>query len=902
MNSFRLLKPKPISSLSSNTTIPLSRPPQTPINPLLTPINSITSPFQLHTHLLKSGHLSNPASIHQLLNLYSCHNLPLSARNLFDEIPGPDHISYSSLISAYTRNSLPLEALKTFIKMRFSDVPCNQFTLPTLLKASSLVPDFLAGLQIHAVAIVTGFESDVFVANTLVVFYANFGELSDSLRLFRGIADKNAVSWNGLLSGFVKNDLCRDAVDLFVEMFGDGIRPTEFGFSTVINACTESRDLFRGRTVHGLLKRVGFESDPFTANALVDMYSKLGEIEDASFVFGEMVSRDVVSWNAFISGCVINGCDRKAISLFMDMRVSRMIPNVFTLSSILKACAGTEMLELGRQIHANLIKNEFHSDGFVGIGLVDMYAKCDCREESKKAFDLIKEKDLVAWNALISGFSHCGSDEEALELFSEMRKEGLSFNRTTLTAVLKSAANLHALSMSNQIHSLAIKCRLLSDSHVVNGLIDAYGKSNCIEEAGKIFDECPVGDVFSFTSLITAQSQSGQGEESIKLYCQMLEKNLNPDSFVLSSILNACASLSAYEQGKQVHVHIVKLGFISDIFAGNALVNMYAKCGSIEDAGLAFEEIPERGTVSWSAMIGGLAQHGHGKEALNLFDLMLKNQISPNHITLTSVLCACNHAGLINEAEKFFNSIEVIFGVSRTQEHYACMIDIYGRSGRLKSATELLHSMPFEPSAAVWGALLNAARVHGDIELGKKAAEMLFVLEPEKSGTHILLANTYASVGQWKYASEVRRSMKEGKVKKEPGMSWVELKDRVHTFIVGDRSHERSEEIYKKLKELEEGIKKLGYVPMLEVDLHDVERGEKEVLLSMHSERLAVAFALISLPEGATVRVKKNLRVCRDCHNALKLMAKVVQREIVVRDTNRFHHFRDGSCSCGDYW
>lgn len=749
---------------------------------------------------------------------------------------------------------------------------------------------------------VTGFETDVFVANTLVALYASFGRLEDSWRLFREIPDKNAVSWNALLAGYVRNERCGEAIDLFVEMAGCGTRPTEFGFSTVINACTDRRDLCRGRMLHGFLKRVGFDSDAFTGNALVDMYAKMGEVEDAGLVFGEMGCPDVVSWNAFIAGCVVNGHDRRAIGLFVDMRWSGMVPNVFTLSSILKACAGTEMLALGKQIHANLIKNRFCSDGFVGIGLVDMYAKCDCMSESKMAFNLIAEKDLVAWNAMISGFSHAGSDEEAVKLFADMRKNGMSFNRTTLTAILKSAASLQALSVSKQIHSLAVKHGLLSDSHVVNGLIDSYGKSNCLEEASKIFELCPVEDVFSFTSLISAQSQSGQGEEALKLYCLMLAKNLKPDSFVCSSVLNACASLSAYEQGKQIHVHIVKSGFINDIFAGNALVNMYAKCGSIEDATFAFDEIPERGIVSWSAMIGGLAQHGHGKEALCLFQQMLDNGVSPNHITLTSVLCACNHAGMVTEAERYFHSMKEMFGIERTQEHYACMIDLLGRVGRLESAMELVDSMPFEPGAAVWGSLLGASRVYGDVELGKKAAEMLFVLEPEKSGTHILLANTYASAGQWDKASEVRRLMKGSQVKKEPGMSWVELKDKVHTFIVGDRSHERSEEIHNKLEELKDLMGKAGYVPMVDVDLHDVERGEKEVLLWQHSERLAVAFALISTPAGVPIRVKKNLRVCRDCHNALKFMSKIVEREIVVRDTNRFHHFRDGSCSCGDFW
>ncbi|KAL0426976.1 UNVERIFIED_CONTAM: Pentatricopeptide repeat-containing protein [Sesamum latifolium] len=494
---------------------------------------------------------------------------------------------------------------------------------------------------------------------------------------------------------------------------------------------------------------------------------------------------------------------------------------MFTLSSALKACAALGVQEL----------------------------------DAITVYRLMPEKDLVALNAMISGHTQNGEDREAITLFVEMYKKRMEFDQATLLAVLNAIADLAAITICKQIHALIVKSGYQADNFILNSLVDSYGKS---------------------------YAQYGQGEEALKLYLKLLDMDLKPDSFVCSSLLNACANLSAYEQGKQIHVHVLKLGFMSDVFAGNSLVNITV--------------------VSWSAMIGGLAQHGHGKEALHLFDEMLKDGISPNHVTLVSVLSACNHAGLVNEAQWYFETMKEQFGIEPTQEHYACMIDVLGRAGKLDKAMHLVNNMPFEANSTVWGALLGAAKIHKDVELGQHAAEVLYTLEPEKSGTHVLLANIYASAGLWENVAKVRRLMKDSKVKKEPGMSWMEVKDSIYTFTVGDRSHSRSEEIYAKLEKLGEEMAKAGYVPKLEVDLHDVEKKEKELLLSYHSEKLAVAFGLIATPPGAPIRVKKNLRICLDCHSAFKYICKIESREIIIRDINRFHHFRDGSCSCGDYW
>ncbi|KAF5474441.1 hypothetical protein F2P56_006340 [Juglans regia] len=863
---------------------------------------SINSGMEVHAHVVRFGLFEDRNVRNHLVNLYSKCRCFGYARKLVEESTEPDLVSWSALISGYAQNGLGKEAILAFHEMHLLGVKCNEFTFPSVLKACSVTKDLGLGKQVHGIVVVTGFEFDVFVANTLIVLYAKCGELGDSRRLFYAIPERGVVSWNALFSSYVQSGFCGEALDLFQEMVSNGISPNEFSLSSILNACSGLGNGGQGKKMHGYLVKLGYDYDPFSANALVDMYAKVGDIEDAIIVFEEIAQPDIVSWNAVIAGCVLHGNHDWALKLFVKMRRSETRPNMFTLSSALKACAGMGLEELGRQLHSRLIKMDTESDLFVGVGLIDMYSKCHMMGEARMVFNLMPNEDLIAYNAVISGHSHNGEDMEAVSLFAEMHKEGIGFNQTTLCTVLKSTASLEAINVSRQLHALSLKFGFHSDIYVINSILDAYGKCSRLDDATRTFEECPIGDLVAFTSMITAYSQYGQGEEALKLYLQMHDRGIKPDPFVCSSLLNACANLSAYEQGKQIHVHALKFGFMSDVFAGNSIVNMYAKCGSIDDADRAFSEIPERGIVSWSAMIGGLAQHGHGKQALQLFNQMLKDDVSPNHITLVSVLCACNHAGLVSEAREYFDSMRELFGIEPMQEHYACMIDLLGRAGKLDEAMELVNTMPFQANASIWGALLGAARIHKNVHLGRHAAEMLLTLEPEKSGTHVLLANIYASAGMWENVAKVRRLMKDSMVKKEPGMSWIEVKDKVYTFIVGDRSHSRSKEIYAKLDELADLMNKAGYVPMVEIDLHDLEQSEKERLLFHHSEKLAVAFGLIATPPGVPIRVKKNLRICVDCHTAFKFICKIVSREIIVRDINRFHHFKGGLCSCGDYW
>nr|ABK26521.1 unknown [Picea sitchensis] len=370
----------------------------------------------------------------------------------------------------------------------------------------------------------------------------------------------------------------------------------------------------------------------------------------------------------------------------------------------------------------------------------------------------------------------------------------------------------------------------------------------------------------------------------------------------MAGILRACASVAALEQGKQVHADIIKIGFELDVSVSNGLVDMYGKCGRIEDAQEVFSKLLEPDVASWNAMISGLAQHGCGKEAVLLFEQMLQTGVKPNQITFVVVLSGCSHAGLVDEGRNYFDSMTRDHGISPKAEHYSCMVDLFGRAGCLDEALNFINQMPVEPNASVWGSLLGACRVHGNIELAERAVEQLIELTPENPGTYVLLSNIYAAAGRWDDAGKVRKMMKDRSVKKEPGCSWIEVQNKVHPFIVGDSSHPQIEEIYETLETLTLQMKAAGYIPNTNFVLHDVEEEQKEWILGHHSEKLAIAFGIISTPPGTTIRVVKNLRVCGDCHTATKFISRIVSREIVLRDTHRFHHFKDGQCSCGDYW
>lgn len=576
-------------------------------------------------------------------------------------------------------------------------------------------------------------------------------------------------------------------------------------------------------------------------------------------------------------------------------------PDRILYHKLLKRCTELGKLIEGKIVHAHIINSQFRNDLVMLNTLLNLYCKCGSLDDARKVFDGMYQRDMVTWTALITGYSQHDRPEEALVLFPQMLRQGLKPNQFTLSSLFKASGVGSSHKNGSQLHAYCLKCGYESHVYVGSSLLDMYARCGNMVETQLIFDTLESKNEVSWNALIAGHARKGEGEDALRLFLIMQRKGFRPTHFTYSSVFTACASTGSLEQGKWVHAHMIKSGGRLVAFVGNTLLDMYAKSGNIEDANRVFHRLEKRDVVSWNSMLTGYAQHGHGKETLKHFEEMLRIGIQPNDITFLCVLTACSHAGLLKEGQQYFELMNK-HKVEPQVSHYVTVVDLLGRAGSFEEAQRFIREIPIEPTAVVWKALLGACRMHKNIELGAYAAERVFQLDPHDSGPHVLLYNIYASAGRWDDAAKVRKMMKESGVKKEPACSWVEIENSVHMFVANDGTHPQKEEIYKMWQKISEKIKEMGYIPDTNHVLLFVDEQEREAKLQYHSEKLALAFSLLNTPFGSTIRIKKNIRVCGDCHSAFKFASRVVEREIILRDTNRFHHFRDGFCSCGDYW
>ncbi|CAM6026226.1 unnamed protein product [Sphagnum balticum] len=631
----------------------------------------------------------------------------------------------------------------------------------------------------------------------------------------------------------------------------------------LLQACGRTKSLEYGKRVHAHISKRKLDRDLILGNNLISMYVKCGSISRARQVFNTMLERDVVSWTAMIAGVAKQRDVKGAFEAFQQMQQEGLKPNVITFMSILNACACPAALEKGRHIHSLIVETGADSDVSILNALISMYSRCNSIVDARQIFDSMCKRNVVSWNAMMAGYITQGNEVSARQVFDRMHQRDV-FSWTTLISV--------------------------------------YWKCGSKEDACQVFNQMPVRNVVSWTAMISGSAQQGYAEDALDLFQQMQQEGVKPNKVTFISVLNACASLSALEEGKMLHDLIVKAGLQPDVSVGNALISMYSKCGSLDEASKVFHRMAHRDVVSWNAMISGNAHHGHCHKGLDLFEQMQLEGVRPDKVTFIAVLQACSHAGFIDLGRHYFCSMIQDYGIVQTGEHYGTMVDLVGRAGHLDEAEEILNKKPFQPGALELGALLSACRIHGAVEIAERAADSAFKLEPEKSGIYVMLANIYAAAGRWDGARNVRLLMEERGVKKEPGRSWIVVKNKVHSFVSEDQTHQQTEEIYAELARLTRQMKEAGYVPDTRFILHDVDPWQKEWVLGRHSERLAIAYGLISTPPGTTIRIFKNLRVCGDCHTATKFISKIVGREIVARDVSRFHHFKNGVCSCSDYW
>eukprot|EP01018_Ginkgo_biloba_P037445 Gb_29869 [translate_table: standard] len=756
--------------------------------------------------------------------------------------------------------------------------------------------------QVHAQLFLLGFNRNVFLGAKLVNMYAKCGSLENARLVFDKIHERDVFLWNAMLTGYARKGTSKDILILYHQMQEEGIQPDNFTFSFVLKACADLSALPQGKNIHSHIIKTGFQPDVFVETGLIDMYVKCGSIENARQAFDKKSQENVVSWTAIIGAYALCGHAVEALKFFNRMQLVDVKPNPVTMVNVLSACAHLGDMQQGKLIHACVIKSGFESNFYVETALIDMYAKWGRICDAHQVFDKMTRRDVVSWSAMIAGCAHNGLENEALSLFNQMQLAHVKPNSVTVLSVLLACAKLGALPEGKSIHNYIIGGGFQSDTSVQNSLISMYARCGIIEVACNLFEKMSNKNVVSWNSMIAGYAQNGHTNEALELFYQMRLANVIPDSVTMVSALLACDYVGALHQGKLIHGYIMKSGFMSNVFVATALIDMYAKCGSVDIAREVFDKTCNRNVVLWSAMIAGYGIHGHGQDALALFSQMQQTGLRPNHITFICLLSACSHAGLVDEGLQYFDCMSQDYGITPRMKHYACMVDLLGRAGHLNKAQEFIQNMPLKPDVSVWGALLGACRIHCNTGLGEHVADCLFDLQPKDPGYYVLLSNIYAAAGRWNDVTKVRTMMKDRGLRKTPGCSLIEVNNRVHAFFVGDRSHPQSEHIYATLETLGRQIEAAGYVPSTNFVLHDVEEEVKEHMLYSHSEKLAIVFGLINTLPGTPIRITKNLRVCGDCHNATKFISKTVKREIIMRDANRFHQFRDGLCSCGDYW
>ncbi|XP_024543183.1 pentatricopeptide repeat-containing protein At3g24000, mitochondrial-like isoform X1 [Selaginella moellendorffii] len=887
------------------------------------------------------------------------------AREFFEKMPNRTVSSWNTMIMGFVQADQGELALEFFAEMQEKGFVPDPRTFVAALKAcTSLalkeqakqvdgnlvkVESLKRGAALHSELASRGHETNIYVSSTLVDMYSKCGSMVQTKRVFDRMQRHDVVSWNAIITGYAQSGDANEAFNLFSAMQERGFQPDARTFVAALNACstlaaadprTKLREicLERGRAIHAQLSSSGYEHDIFVANTLLDMYAKCGSVREARRVFDCMEKRDLVTWNSIIMGYAACGDGETALRLFTRMQdQAGLVPDSRTFVAAINACTAiaaredatevggrhvkAESLERARRIHSQVSKSSCELDMFVASSLVDMYAKCRSMEDAGKVFNRMPRHDLVSWTAMIWGHAESGDGDFALSSFARMQEEGFVPDGRTYVTAVNACTSLAAKETGKQVDGRIVKAESLkkgleihtqlrkagyeSDMIVANNLLDMYVKCGSVPDARQLFERMKLRDVVSWTTMIWGCAQSGEADLALQYYARIREEKLvpvTPPIFVAA--LKACGRLPDLEAGKNVHDEIRKAGLENDRLVVNSLVAFYGRCGSMVEAQQVFDASTARDLVTWSTLMAGYSHQCDAKQAFELFERMRRENVRPDTITFVHLLSLCSHAGLVDEGKLYFEMMSREFSIAPLLEHYTCMVDLLGRANQLEKAVEMLETMPFKPDTTVWMSVLAASRKWSNVRVGRLAFDSVVSLDDKDAGAYSLMASIYASAGMWEESGEIRSLRRAARAWKKPGQSWwIDGAGTVHRFSAGDSSHPQAEEISARLKAVTLRMKEEGgYVPDTKSVVHDISEEEKESALCGHSERLAIACALVNSVAGTDIRISKNLRVCEDCHRATAVISKLERRTIVCRDSSRFHVFRDGACSCGEFW
>ncbi|XP_078162677.1 tetratricopeptide repeat (TPR)-like superfamily protein [Carex rostrata] len=715
------------------------------------------------------------------------------ARRLFDSLPSPaPTLLWNALLIGYVCNSLPHDAFLFFSLMMHHPPPTPPFpdayTFSSALKACALSGHLSLGRSIHCHLRRYRFDlmRDHAVNNSLLNMYActfdtqNLSTIDTTRKVFDRMPVRNVVSWNTIIAWYVKNHRPYEAFVMFNRMRASGITPSAISFVNVFPAGVSLEEYFRrfADVLYGLLVKHGekYTNDLFVVSSAIGMFAGIGNLESARRAFDQSKKKNTEVWNTMIAGYEQNGFYVEAVDLFISLLgVDGINADRWTFPSTLMAVSQLQDLQLGQQVHALLLKEKFSELPVILYNaLVVMYSRCGCVQTAFEVFNRMPKKDLISWNTMITAMVQNNLDYDGLLLTYEMKKEGLTADSVTLTALLSAASNVGSLRIGKETHGYLIRHGIQWEG-MESYIIDMYAKSGSIEIARRYFDTCLSSgrDQVTWNAMITAYTRAGLTEHATSVFHEMLQQGQNPNAVTLAAILSVCD----VDRGKQIHAFAMRNGLDKKLILGTSLIDMYSKSGDIANAEKVFEKLPDKSTVTYNTMLSVFRQHRLAPKVLKLFHSMQKqSSTSPDSVTFLTVISACQHSGLIDEGLYVYNSMDT-FGISPTPEHHCCVIDMLGRHGRVDEAYELVNSLGRDGDyVGIWGSLLAACRLHGKLQLGKLVAEKILQIDRDYGGStghHVMLSNLYALDGIWDGVESVRREMRERRMSKELGTRWI---------------------------------------------------------------------------------------------------------------------------------
>lgn len=746
-------------------------------------------------------------------------------------------------------------------------------------------------------------EPRVLALTRALIGFIKSGSIDNALSLFDEMDYRDSYIWNVLIRGFTNNGLFEKAIEFYRRMDFEGFRADNFTYPFVVKSCGGLLSLIEGEKVHAKLIKCGLDLDVYVCNSLIAMYMKLGFVDCAEKVFDEMPMKDLVSWNSMISGYHSVGDGLSALSCFKEMQNYGMEHDRFSVISGVGASSVEYCLKSGKEIHCHVIKSGLETDIMVQTSLIDMYGKCGVVDYAERVFNRIILRNIAASNAMIGAYV---LNARFLQLFTCLKNmqevDKLNLDAITMINLLPSCLQLGALLEGKSIHGHAIRKGFLPHLVLETALVDMYGQCGELKTAEFIFESMTEKSLATWNAMIAAYVQSGQNMEALKLFQELWSEPLTPDAITFASILPAYAEIATLNEGRQIHALVIKFGLTSNTYISNSMVYMYAKCGEVQTARILFDGILCKDVISWNVIIMAYAIHGMGKISIQLFHEMQEKDIKPDASSFVSLLASCSISGMVDEGWNYFDSMKRDYGIDPGIEHYGCVIDLLGRTRNIEQAKRFIEEMPLVPTARIWGSLLTASKVNNDIVSAEFAARHIASLEHDNTGCYVLLANMYAEARRWQDVLRIRSIMENEGLEKTISCSVVEENGITHRFINHDRSHDEIYKIYDVLDILSKQIGEDIYADSLTKFSPPKLIKKRAKSPANHSVRLAICLALISTTIGHPVLIRNNTRICEACHNAAKKMSKITRRELIMRDPKLFHHFKDGYCSCGDYW